>query len=69
MARKETQSLGSIPLQTLQAHVDYGYAVSRTTYGTIGVKVWVYWGPYGEESEVMERPERTGRPPARRGRR
>jgi small subunit ribosomal protein S3 len=66
MARKETQALGSIPLQTLQAHVDYGYAVSKTTYGTIGVKVWVFWGNYGEESDSAETPDRRG---GRRGRR
>jgi len=33
----------------LQANVDYGYAVSKTSYGTIGVKVWIYLGEYGEE--------------------
>jgi small subunit ribosomal protein S3 len=49
MARSERQTLGSIPLQTLQANVGYGYAVSRTTYGAIGVRVWVYTGMYGEE--------------------
>ena len=48
MARKETQLLGSIPLATLQANVDYGYIAARTTYGTIGVKVWVYLGSYGD---------------------
>ena len=70
MARKETQALGSIPLQTLQAHVDYGLATSKTTYGTIGVKVWVYWGKYGEESEIADRPERgPDRGYGRRGRR
>jgi len=50
MARTETQMLGSIPLQTLQADVDYGYAIGKTTYGTIGVKVWIYRGRYGEEA-------------------
>ncbi len=49
MARRETQKRGSIPLHTLQANVDYGYAVSKTSYGTIGVKVWIYLGEYGEE--------------------
>ncbi len=49
MARKETQIRGSIPLHTLQAHVDYGTATSRTTYGAIGIKVWLYHGRYGEE--------------------
>jgi len=52
MARKETQIRGSIPLHTLQAHVDYGFAVSRTKYGAIGVRVWLYKGRYGEEVEV-----------------
>ena len=62
MARKETQALGSIPLQTLQAHVDYGVATSRTTYGSVGVKVWIYWGTYGDEVDPAARPERgTGR--------
>jgi len=49
MARKETQKLGSIPLHTLEANVDYAVATSRTTYGTIGVKVWIYKGKFGEE--------------------
>lgn len=62
MARKETQIRGSIPLHTLQAHVEYGFAKSHTTYGVIGVKVWVYLGRYGEE--VTADPSYT---PARRG--
>ncbi len=44
MARREVQQFGSIPLQTLTADVDYGTAVARTTYGVIGVKVWVFRG-------------------------
>jgi len=51
MSRSETQLLGSIPLQTLQADVDYGFTHCRTTYGTIGVKVWIYRGMFGEEKE------------------
>ena len=51
LARRETQFLGSIPLQTLQANVDYGLAVSITTYGTIGIKVWIYRGMFGFEPE------------------
>ena len=51
MARKETQKLGSIPLHTLDANVDYALATSRTTYGTIGIKVWIYKGKFGEENE------------------
>jgi len=49
MARKETQKLGSIPLQTLDADVDYAISISKTTYGIIGIKVWVYKGKFGEE--------------------
>lgn len=61
MARRETQIRGSIPLHTLQAHVDYGYAVSRTTYGVIGVKVWLYSGNYGEEVTLQAVEPRRGR--------
>lgn len=46
MSRMETQKLGSIPLQTLQARVEYGFAQSFTTYGAIGVRVWLYRGDY-----------------------
>ena len=63
MARKETQKLGSIPLQTLDANVDYAVATSHTTYGTIGVKVWIYKGKFGEEVEPSQRGRR--RPPRR----
>lgn len=49
MARTEKLIRGSIPLHTLQAHVDYGFATSYTKYGTIGVKVWLYKGRYGDE--------------------
>lgn len=54
MARRETQKRGSVPLQTLQANVDYGLAVAKTTHGTIGVKVWIYLGAFGEVIEVTE---------------
>lgn len=65
MARTETQMLGSIPLQTLQANVDYAVTHAVTKVGTIGVKVWVYKGMYGEE-EPTARPDTQYR---RRGRR
>lgn len=51
MRRSETTILGSIPLATLWAHVDYGVATAFCTYGTLGVKVWIYKGTYGEEIE------------------
>ena len=44
MARTEFYSEGTIPLQTLRADIDYGFAEADTTYGKIGVKVWVYNG-------------------------
>src|SRR6185369_14104703 len=52
IARTEKSTTGSVPLTTLQANVDYGYAIAYTTYGTIGVKTWIYRGMFGEE--VME---------------
>ena len=44
IARTETYHDGSIPLQTLRADIDYGFAEAKTTYGRIGVKVWIYKG-------------------------
>lgn len=44
IARSEQVRQGSIPLHTLRANVDYGIATARTTYGTIGVKCWIYHG-------------------------
>ena len=44
IARKETYSEGTIPLQTLRADIDYGFAEANTTYGKVGVKAWVYNG-------------------------
>ena len=44
MARTEFYKEGTIPLQTLRADIDYGFAEADTTYGKIGVKVWIYKG-------------------------
>ncbi|BDR87892.1 hypothetical protein N071400001_25000 [Clostridium tetani] len=44
IARTEFYHEGTIPLQTLRADIDYGFAEADTTYGKIGVKVWVYKG-------------------------
>lgn len=68
MSRQETQIRGSIPLHTLQAHIDYGVATCRTTYGAIGVKVWLYKGRYGEEQAEVVVEGGRGREP-RRGKR
>ena len=44
IARSESYHEGTIPLQTLRADIDYGFAEANTTYGKIGVKVWIYKG-------------------------
>ena len=51
MARREWYREGRVPLQTLRADIDYGFAEARTKYGVIGVKVWIYRGdvPPGKE--------------------
>ncbi len=65
MARTETQKLGSIPLHTLDANVDYALAEAVTTYGVVGVKVWIYKGKFGEKIEAKFRSRR--RPPRKGG--
>ena len=69
MSRSEAVRLGSIPLQTLQANVDYGFAESHTTYGTIGVKVWIFKGMYEELKEGEIESKAAGARPRARGRR
>ncbi len=69
MSRKEKAIRGSIPLSTLQRHVDYGLSVAKTAQGVIGVKVWIDRGNYSDEesgdgahakaSEAPKRPKRT----------
>jgi len=44
MSRTEWYREGRVPLHTLRADIDYGFAQARTTYGIIGVKVWIYKG-------------------------
>jgi small subunit ribosomal protein S3 len=52
IARSETYHEGTIPLQTLRADIDYGFAEAKTTYGIIGVKVWIYKGEvFGQKSQ------------------
>lgn len=59
IARSESYHEGTIPLQTLRADIDYGFAEAKTTYGQIGVKVWLYRGEV--LSKVSDRPERPDR--------
>ena len=49
MARKEWLREGRVPLHTLRANIDYGFAEALTTYGIIGVKVWIYKGEVNTE--------------------
>jgi len=63
IARTEGQKMGSIPLHTLDANVEYATATAFTTYGAVGIKVWIYKGKFGEEITPRERSAR----PARRG--
>jgi small subunit ribosomal protein S3 len=62
IARSEVQKLGSIPLQTLDANVDYATSTARTTYGAIGIKVWIYKGKFGHEITpiIQNKPRRGG---------
>jgi small subunit ribosomal protein S3 len=59
MARTEFYSEGTIPLQTLRADIDYGFAEADTTYGKVGVKVWIYKGEIlptkGNQTEGSDR--------------
>jgi small subunit ribosomal protein S3 len=69
MSRNEEIRLGSIPLATLQANIDYGFAESYTTYGSIGIKVWVYKGMYNAIKESELESKAAGARPRARGRR
>ncbi len=57
IARSEHYHEGTIPLQTIRADIDYGFAEAHTTYGRIGVKVWIY---RGEVLNDVKRPRREG---------
>ena len=54
IARTEGYREGTVPLQTLRADIDYGFAEAHTTYGRIGVKVWVYKGEILPEAKVED---------------
>ena len=57
IARSEHYHEGTIPLQTLRADIDYGFAEADTTYGKIGVKVWIYTGDVLADSKKQPRKE------------
>jgi len=54
MSRKLDVRLGALPLSSLQANINYGFAESFTTYGAIGVKVWVFKGEYSTEQDETQ---------------
>jgi small subunit ribosomal protein S3 len=57
MSRCEKQNAGSIPLSTLRAKIDYGFAEAKTAQGHIGVQVWVNQGMYHEDQETLDGPD------------
>lgn len=65
IARTEWYREGRVPLHTLRAMIDYGFAEAKTTYGIIGVKVWVYKGDAlaGGEAPVAAEPEKRSKKP------
>jgi small subunit ribosomal protein S3 len=72
MARTQGYSEGRVPLHTLRADIDYGFHEARTTFGRIGVKVWMNKGEimpsgFAQDLTSMEAPERTGAPAGGRG--
>jgi small subunit ribosomal protein S3 len=69
MSRSEFYREGRVPLHTLRANIDYGTYEARTTFGRIGVKVWIYKGdvPFGAKISSVEAPEAPSRPPRRGG--
>lgn len=52
IARSEWYREGRVPLHTLRADIDYGFAEAKTTYGIIGIKVWIYKGEVFDFSQV-----------------
>jgi len=54
MARREWYREGRVPLHTLRADIDYGFAISRTTYGSIGVKVWIFKGEVSNKKAIQK---------------
>lgn len=55
IARREYLSQGKIPLSTLKANIEYGFAESKTSYGQIGVKVWIYHGNFDQQLATKDK--------------
>ncbi|TQR31361.1 30S ribosomal protein S3 [Campylobacter sp. MIT 99-7217] len=69
MARTEWYLEGRVPLHTLRAKIDYGFAEARTTYGNIGVKVWIFKGEILQKGVQAEKSEEVAEKKPRRTRR
>jgi small subunit ribosomal protein S3 len=76
MSRSEFYREGRVPLHTLRADIDYGFYEARTTFGRIGVKVWIYRGEAAQTraereaaAAALRAGQRAGRPPQQRRRR
>ncbi|MBI4812502.1 30S ribosomal protein S3 [Candidatus Falkowbacteria bacterium] len=61
IAREEMLTSGKVPLHTLRANIDYARGTANTTYGTIGIKVWIYKGEVFEKEKEVVRGEIVGR--------
>jgi small subunit ribosomal protein S3 len=67
MARREKQNLGSVPLSTLRAKIDYGFTEAKTAQGHIGVQVWINQGMYegdasdGSDAQAGQAPKKPKR--------
>ena len=59
IARSEGYKWGKIPLQTIRADIDYGFSEARTTYGIIGIKVWIYRGDKLEAEAIAKEEKKT----------
>ena len=69
MARTEWYLEGRVPLHTLRAKIDYGVAEAHTTYGNIGIKVWIFKGEVLQKGVQPEKPEEEAPKKTRRARR
>ncbi|RIX30336.1 30S ribosomal protein S3 [Amnibacterium setariae] len=69
MSRSEFYREGRVPLHTLRANIDYGFYEARTTFGRIGVKVWIYKGDITNKELAREQASQPGRRPERGDRR
>ncbi|MBP3224608.1 MAG: 30S ribosomal protein S3, partial [Campylobacter sp.] len=65
MARTEWYLEGRVPLHTLRARIDYGFAEAHTTYGSIGVKVWIFKGEILQKGIQTEKSEEASKKPRR----